>query len=81
MIRKIEFADQGIANYIDEKTGKKTPVKSICVDDCSGCEPKRPCGTEVMRVVNPDVPGEFYEINLVELARSLGALVVKTVSK
>lgn len=79
MLKKVQVA-KGMLSADDGKGFKKS-VDYICVQDCTDCMPDPPCDKEVMFVKNPDVANEWYQIDLVELAKSLAAPVVTIVTK
>jgi|TARA_R110001606_G_scaffold395968_1_gene569250 hypothetical protein len=78
MIKKIQVK-KGILSTNDKNGGVK-PVDFICVKDCTDCGPELPCNGEFMQFKDPDNAGEWFRIDMVELAKSLTTPVVKKVN-
>ena len=79
MIKKIQVK-KGILSTND-KNGAVKPVDFICVKDCTDCGPDLPCEGEYMQFADPDNAGEWFRIDMIELAKSLTAPVVVKVDK
>lgn len=79
-MHKLVHFTHGTAWYYDKK-GKQVPVNSAYMYVPSECDPKYICDKEVLRVKDPAAsPKEWYEIDLVELAKTLAAPVVTKVT-
>lgn len=79
-MHQLVHVPQGTLHAFD-KNGKKVNISKIYAYIPEECEDLNPCDKEVIRVLDPDAPNEWYEIDLVELAKSLAAPVVTKVVK
>lgn len=79
MFKKIQLK-KGVAQTQGKKGGVQS-VECIYVNSCSDCMPEPPCDKEVLLIEDTENPGEWYQIDLLELAKSLTAPVVTKVTK